>query len=141
TAVVERVEVVPDDLRCRPGIGGVDLRKGPGHDVAGGLSGAALDDRTFGVEVVAPLVLLERRGEDRLVPEARRVPAPDLVPEVAPVVGLEELVGQEALRPLPVLPAQHGAGPELGPGDASGRDGPEREDGDREPGVPWSPAA
>ena len=140
-AIVERVEVVPDDLGRRPGIGGVDLRKRPGHDLAGRLPGGALDDRALGVEVVAPLVLLERRGEDRLVPEARRVPAPDLVPEVAPVVGLEELVGQEALRLLPVLAAQHGAGPELGPGDASGRDGREREDGDREPGLPWAPTA
>ena len=100
-AVVERVEVVPDDLGRHPGIGRVDLRKGPGDDVARRLPGAAIDDRTFRVEVVAPLVLLERCGEDWLVSEARGVPAPDFVPEVAPAVGLEPSVAwnRRSLRP------------------------------------------
>ena len=99
------------------------------------------NDTLENVDVEAILVLLEGIAEDRLLAELGRIPGPDLVPEVAPVVGLEELVGQEALRLLPVVAAQHGAGPELGPGDASGRDGREREDGDREPGLPWAPTA
>src|SRR5207248_4454710 len=98
-AVVEGVEVVPDDLQARARIGRVDRRERPREDVLRRLSRPPVDDGALGVDVVAPLVLLERRGEDRIVLlETDRVPRPDLVAEVALPVGLEKLVREESLR-------------------------------------------
>ena len=117
-AVVERVEVVPDDLGRRPRIGRVDLREGPGHDVARRLAGGAVDDRALRVEVVAPLVLLEGCAENGIVAEPWRFPAADLVTELAAAVRLEELVGQEVFRLFPVVAPEHHPGTEIG-GDAA----------------------
>src|SRR5438128_4424903 len=114
--VIERVEVVPHDLERHLGIGAVDLREGPGRDVARGLARATIDDRAFLVEVEAVLVLLERRGEGRLLSQLRGLPAPDLVAEIPLAVRLEELLGEEALGGLPVLAPEHGAGTERGAG-------------------------
>src|SRR2546429_535658 len=62
--------------------------------------------------------------------------APDLVAELAPVVGLEELVGQEALRLLPVLAAEHHAGAQLASRAADAGDGQERQEGRQRPRSP-----
>ena len=96
-------------------IRGVDLRKRPGEDVLRRLARLLVDDRAIGVDVVAPVVLLKRRGEDRVVLlETDRVPGADLVPQIALPVGLEELVREETLRLLPVLRPEHGSRRELG---------------------------
>ena len=127
-AVVQRVEVVPDDLGRGARVGRVDLRKGPGQDRARRLAAAALDDRAFGVEVVAALVLLEGCAEDGIVAEPWRFPAADLVTELAAAVRLEELVGQEAFRLLPVVAAEHHPGTEIGDDAARQRRRQEQQD-------------
>src|SRR5438552_3334336 len=113
-AVVDRVEVVRRELDRGLAIGWIVGGKRPGEDVVRRLARLAVDDRALVAHVEASLVRLERRREDRVLVQVHELPFADRVAEVAPPVGIEDLLGPEPPGLLPVLGPEDVTGSEPG---------------------------
>src|SRR5262249_37644827 len=94
----------------------------PPVDIVGWLARVCVDDRAVIGDVVAAAIGFEGFVKDRVITNLFDAPVTDPVTKIAPLVALEEFVGQQPFGLLPIVLGQLAARTELGGRQPGGRD-------------------